>query len=95
MELYRNDKIKIVGVLVILVGLVFDPIVILNRGILIKTGLLLNWENDDVFALANGKPAALGFLYYYLVQYSSTFVGRSLNISGYFELINRWNANNI
>ncbi len=74
---------------------VFDLIVILNRGILIKKGLLLNWENDDVFALANGKPAALGFLYYYLVQYSSTFVGRSLNIGGYFEPINRWNANDI
>jgi len=71
----------------------FDLIVILNRGILINKGLLLNWNNEDNFAVVNGRAAALGFLYYHLVQYSLTFVGRGLNLSGYFEPINRWNNN--
>ena len=71
----------------------FDLIVILNKGILISKGLLLKWEEDKTYVVANGKAAALGFLYYHLVQYSSTFVGRSLNLSGYFEPINRWNDN--
>lgn len=69
---------------------IFDIIVILNRGVLIRRGLLLNWNGNEVFAVANGKAAALGLLYYHLIQYSSTFVGRSLNLSGYFEPINRW-----
>ena len=69
----------------------FDLIVILNRGILINKGLLLKWNNAESFAVAYGGAAALGFLYYHLIQYSSTFVGRSLNLGGYFEPINRWN----
>ena len=32
MELHRNDKIKIIAVLVILVGLVFDPFLVLDLG---------------------------------------------------------------
>lgn len=69
----------------------FDLICILNRGVLIKRGRLLKWEGNSEFMAINGKSASLGFLYFYMVSYSSNFLGRSLVLNPYFEPLNFWN----
>jgi hypothetical protein len=68
----------------------FDLVCILNRGILIKKGSLLNWEGEQEFMAINNKAASLGFLYFYLISYGSSFLGRSLILNPYFEPLNRW-----
>ncbi|MBI3032048.1 hypothetical protein HYY69_01125 [Candidatus Woesearchaeota archaeon] len=70
----------------------FDLICILNRGVLIKKGRLVNWENKDEFIVINGKAAALGFMFFYLVSYGSSFLGRNLILTPYFEPLNFWDA---
>lgn len=69
----------------------FDLICILNRGILLTKGRMLSWEGNAEFNIINGKAVSLAFMYYYLVSYSSSFLGRNLVISPYFEPINQWN----
>ncbi|HEC38204.1 hypothetical protein LCGC14_1704800 [marine sediment metagenome] len=70
----------------------FDLICILNTGVLIKKGLLVQFDSKDHnYILMNGKAAPLAILYFYLVMYSCSFLGRSLNISNYFEPFNQWN----
>jgi hypothetical protein len=68
----------------------FDLICILNKGALIKKGRLLNWENEHEFTVINGKAASLGFMYFYLVSYGSSFLGRNLVLNPYFEPLNLW-----
>lgn len=68
----------------------FDLICILDKGVLIKKGRLLNWESEDEFGIINGKSPALGFLYFYLVSYGSSFLARNLNLNPYFEPLNFW-----
>ncbi|HEY5123252.1 MAG TPA: DUF6602 domain-containing protein [Ignavibacteria bacterium] len=68
----------------------FDLVCILNRGVLINRGRLLNWEGPSQFLYVNGGAAAIGFIYYYLTSYGTSFLGRSLNINSYFEPIMNW-----
>ena len=69
---------------------VADLICILTRGALITKGLLLKWENDKPFSICRGKAAALAWLYFHLVSYSTSFMARSLSINQYFEPFNGW-----
>jgi hypothetical protein len=69
---------------------VVDLICVLKRGALIARGLLLQFEQDASFASFNGKAASLAWLYFHLISYSTSFLGRSLNIAPYFEPINGW-----
>ena len=73
---------------------VVDVICILAQGAIISQGLLLNWENDNSFYVCDGKAASLAWLYFHLVSYSTSFLGRSLAINPYFEPLNGW-ADNI
>ena len=72
---------------------VADLICVLNRGALIAKGLLLNWEGDAPFLRCDGRAASLAWLYFHLVSYSTSFMGRSLSIVQYFEPLNGWTDN--
>jgi len=69
---------------------VTDLICILSRGALISRGLLLNWKGDAPFLVCQGKAASLAWLYFHLVSYSTSFMGRALSIVQYFEPLNGW-----
>ena len=69
----------------------FDLVCVLNRGVLINKGRLLNWGGQQQFAIVNGSASAVGFIYYYLTSYGTFFVGRSLDINSYFEPLMNWN----
>ena len=69
----------------------FDLICVLDKGVLIRKGFLISSSGEHPFLLINGKAASLGILYYYLISYSCSFLGRSLDINNYFEPINNWN----
>jgi hypothetical protein len=69
----------------------FDLICILNRGVLINKGRLLNWAGPEQFVTVNGSAAAIGFVYYYLTSYGTSFLGRSFDINSYFEPLVNWN----
>lgn len=70
----------------------FDLICILNKGVLIKRGRLLNWGSEHEFTTIEGKAASLGFMYFYLVTYASSFLARNLVLNPYFEPLNFWNS---
>jgi len=70
-----------------------DLICILGQGVIISEGLLLKSENNKPFYVYNGKAASLAWLYFHLVSYSTSFVGRSLSIVQYFEPLNGWGDN--
>jgi len=42
------------------------------------------------FFIVNGRAASLGFLYLHLLHFGISFVGRSVQISRYFEPMNNW-----
>jgi len=69
----------------------FDLVCILNRGVLVNKDRMLNWEGHQQFAVINGSASAIGFIYYYLTSYGTSFLGRSLNINSYFEPFSNWN----
>lgn len=69
---------------------VADLICILKRGALISRVLILNWPDNAPFYRCDGKAAALAWLYFHLVSYSTSFTARSLNILQYFEPLNSW-----
>ena len=69
---------------------VFDLVCILNRGVLVKKGRILNWETEQEFMVINSKAASLGYLYMYLVSYGISFLGRGMIINPYFEPLNNW-----
>lgn len=69
----------------------FDLICILNKGVLIKKGRLINWEGNGEFSIINSKAASLGFLYFYLISYGTSFLGRNLILNPYFEPLSLWN----
>jgi len=69
---------------------VVDLVSILNSGILISRGLLLNWKGDEKFGIYEGKAASLAWLYYHLVRYSTSFIARSFDITEYFNPIEGW-----
>jgi hypothetical protein len=66
-----------------------DYIGILNRGAIIRKGLL-EWASPEEYTRIKGQAAALAFLYYHLIQSSSSFIGRNLKFHKYFEPINNW-----
>lgn len=68
----------------------FDLICVLDKGVTIKKGLLINSNGEHPLFLMKGKAASLGILYLYLISYSCSFLGRSLNINNYFEPFNGW-----
>lgn len=76
---------------------VFDLVCVLDKGVIISRGRLLhvfnkqnnNEEIEESFAI-KGDASALGFLYYYLVQYGSSFSVGSINIENYFQPLDRW-----
>ncbi|MBU1104663.1 hypothetical protein L6255_02230 [Candidatus Parcubacteria bacterium] len=71
----------------------FDLICILNRGVLLKKGRILNWSTDQEFMVVNSKSASLGYLYLYLVSYGASFLGRGMILNPYFEPFNNWGDN--
>lgn len=68
---------------------IFDLVCILNRGVLIKKGIL-NWPSEQEFMPVNGKSAALGYLYLHLVSYGMSFLGRGMILDPYFEPFENW-----
>jgi len=68
----------------------FDLICILNHGALLKKGRILNWQADQEFITVNSKSASLGYLYLYLVSYGTSFLGRRMILTPYFEPFNNW-----
>ena len=69
---------------------VADLICILKQGAIISQGLLLKWEGNTPFYICDSKAASLAWIYFYLVSYSTSFLGRSLSIKHYFEPLNGW-----
>jgi len=69
---------------------IFDLICILNKGVMIKKGRILKWDDNEDFIFINSKAASLGYLYFYLVSYGNSFLGQSLKLSPYFEPFNKW-----
>jgi hypothetical protein len=69
---------------------IVDLICVLNRGVIIKKGLILSWDGPDEYSFVSGKAASLGLFYHHLITYATAFIGRSLNLQVYFEPINNW-----
>jgi hypothetical protein len=69
---------------------IFDLICILNRGVLLKKGCILNWSTGQEFMVVNSKSASLGYLYLYLISYGASFLGRGMILNPYFEPFNNW-----
>lgn len=69
---------------------VVDLVCVLNRGVLVSKEMLIGWDSGESFAFFNGKAASLAFLYFHLISYSTSFLGRSLNIEQYFQPLNGW-----
>ena len=71
---------------------IFDLICILERGIAIKTGKLIGVPkgNQADYITVDGKAAALGFLYYYLVSYGINFLTSKINLQSYFTPWGKW-----
>jgi len=67
-----------------------DLVCVLDSGALASRGLLLKWESDEPFSVCRGKAGSLAWLYLYLVSYSTSFMGRSVNFGQYFEPLVGW-----
>lgn len=68
----------------------FDLICILNKGIILKKGLIINWQNDSKFCIIKSKATALSFLYALLVNQSYNYLRNPINLQPYFEPIPKW-----
>jgi hypothetical protein len=76
---------------------IFDLVCVLDQGVIISKGRLLHiydkQNNNQIieqnFAI-KGEASALGFLYYYLIKYGTSFSVGSINIDGYFEPLEQW-----
>jgi hypothetical protein len=74
----------------------FDLICILDRGVLVRNGRLLfpfdKTTGVKIYKdfLFETKASALGFFYYYLVQYGIGFTNGSLNLANYFHPLEQW-----
>lgn len=76
---------------------VFDLICVLDKGVIISKGRLLhvfdkqnNNQPIEQNFIINGDASALGFLYYYLVQYGTSFSVGSISIENYFQPLDKW-----
>jgi len=74
----------------------FDLICILERGAAIRNGLLFKNENGKPsdFITFDGKAAALGFLYYILVEYGLRLLTSIINLQSYFMPFDGWSSAN-
>jgi hypothetical protein len=79
------DEIKVNGWLDL-----FDLICVLNRGVLIHRGGLISWDGDTHYLSLNSKAASVGYLYYYLVTYATSFLSLGLTLEPYFIPHNYW-----
>ena len=76
---------------------VFDLVCVLDKGVIVSKGRLLhvfdkqnnNRKIEQNFCV-KGNVSALGFLYYYLVQYGTSFSVGSINIDNYFQPLDQW-----
>lgn len=72
---------------------VIDYIGVINRGALIRKGLILRWEEEKDYAQIHGQAASIAFLYFHLIQYATNVLGRNLVFNDYFEPLNNWEKN--
>ncbi|OGC45214.1 hypothetical protein A2V49_01235 [candidate division WWE3 bacterium RBG_19FT_COMBO_34_6] len=70
----------------------FDLVCILSRGVLVNKGRLLKWDSQNNFMVIKGNASCLGYMFLYLVSYGSSFIGRSLSFTPYFEPFNSWSV---
>lgn len=79
---------------------VFDLICVLDQGVIARKGKLLftfdleSGENLNQDIFVNSSAGSLGILYYYLVQYGSSFSIITPNFQKYFEPLHNWNEKN-
>lgn len=75
---------------------IFDLVCVLDKGVIVSKGRLLNVSNKQNNQLTEenftikGNASALGFLYYYLVQYGTSFSVGSINLENYFQPFDQW-----
>ncbi len=76
---------------------IFDLVCVLDKGVIISKGRLLHlFDKQDKNKPLNkdfiikGSSSALGFLYYYLVQYGTSFGIGSIDIENYFQPLDQW-----
>jgi len=69
---------------------VVDLICILQKGAIVRKGMILKWDNEKPFIVINGKAASLAILYLYLVTYSTSFLILVPDFSNYFQPLNGW-----
>ena len=76
---------------------IFDLVCVLDKGVIISKDRLLYMFNkqknnkpmNQNFAVKSGA-SALGFLYYYLIQYGTSFSVGTINIENYFQPLDQW-----
>lgn len=73
----------------------FDIICVVNRGALVRNGLLLAPQEDTEWLLFDDKAASLGWLYFHLVTFATSFTARNINLDKYFEPFEKWNSSKI
>ncbi|MDO8582042.1 MAG: hypothetical protein Q7S16_04150 [bacterium] len=79
---------------------VFDLVCVLDKGVIISRGRLLNAsfdkQNKDQTTghnfIIKGNASALGFLYYYLVQCGTSFSVGSISVENYFQPLSQWGS---
>lgn len=69
----------------------FDVISILDKGVLLTKGRLLDWEDDSKYSMINSSASSIGFIYFYLISYGTSFIYRTIGIDEYFKPIQNWN----
>lgn len=79
-------------------GELLDLICILDKGVLARRDRLIfpydkvTGEKFEKDIIVETKAASLGFLYYYLVQYGSSFSTGSIDLQDYFQPLEKWAA---
>lgn len=76
----------------------FDLVCILSRGVFVEKGRLMYAYNKDTGVkidrrmILRTRASALGFLYYYLVQYGIGFSTGSIRLDNYFQPLEQWGS---
>ena len=74
----------------------FDLICVIKRGVLVKRGRLMfgydkaTNEKIDKDLIIETQASALGFLYYYLIEYGSGFSTGNMSLKEYFHPLEKW-----
>jgi hypothetical protein len=90
-ELKKHGNSDIVDLLCVLK----DGVLIWDTSLLVRPGHPpdvepLLTEVADKPIVVRGKAASLGFLWYYLVSYSASFIGQSMEFQRYFRPLTGW-----